>query len=164
MIFHIQNGDVGPPSLFTSFPFSEITKYWRQQWPLGFGGCGWHVTNDFKTFDTNGFEQSKHNWFKMNIVRLHQLWESVINALMQACSTFMVSETTHYVLVTGYWFWLTLQGAPPAPPAHTIRFSLTCSVWFNFSKQLLLWTIGTTVLCSLSVEVSPTPVIPQPEI
>ena len=46
----------------------------------------------------------------MNIVRLHQLWESVINALMQACSTFMVSETAHYITGSGYWFWLLVSG------------------------------------------------------
>ena len=51
-----------------------------------------------------------------------------------------------------------------APPVHTIRFSSTPSVWFILPLQLLVWTMGTTISCSLSVEVSWTPVTPQPEI
>ena len=57
----------------------------------------------------------------------------------------------------------TLQGPAPAPPAQMIRSSLTASVRFILSKQVLLCTIGTKVSCSLSVEVSVTPVAPQPE-
>ena len=56
-----------------------------------------------------------------------------------------------------------MHGPFEAPPAHTIRFSSTPSVWFILSVQLLVWTMGTTVSCSLSVEVSWTPVAPQPE-
>ena len=44
-----------------------------------------------------------------------------------------------------------------------MRSSLIPSVWFILSIQLLLWTMGTKVSCSLSVEVSWTPVAPQPE-
>ena len=56
-----------------------------------------------------------------------------------------------------------MQGPAPAPPAQMIRSSLTASVRFILSKQVLLGTIGTKVSCSLSVEVSVTPVAPQPE-
>ena len=56
-----------------------------------------------------------------------------------------------------------MQGPAPSPHVQMTRSSLTASVRFILSKQVLLGTIGTKVSCSLSVEVSVTPVAPQPE-
>ena len=62
-------------------------------------------------------------------------------------------------------FWQpTLHGPSAAPPPHTIRFSSTPSVSFILSIQLLLGTMGSIVSCNLSVDVSWTPVSPQPAI
>ena len=54
----------------------------------------------------------------------------------------------------------TLQGPLVALLVHTIRFLSTPSEY----KQLLLSTMGTAASCSFSVEVSSTPVSPQPEL
>ena len=59
---------------------------------------------------------------------------------------------------------MTLQGPSLPPPAHKMRFEGSSpAVWFILSTQKLVWTMGTTVSCSLSMDVS-FPVFPQPEV
>ena len=60
------------------------------------------------------------------------------------------------------WWLITLHGPSAVSPTHTIRSSFTSSGCFILLLQMLLSTIGTTVSFSLSVEVSWTPVAPQP--
>ena len=59
---------------------------------------------------------------------------------------------------------MTLQGPSLPPPAHKMRFEGSSpAVWFILSTQKLVWTMGTTVSCSSSMDVS-FPVFPQPEV